>query len=79
MSKDAAAILEEALTLPSDARAALAGSLLDSLDSEVDVDASEAWKVEIRKRVSDLDSGTVSTLSWPEVRARLATRSADER
>ena len=35
-------ILREALALPTEARAALAGSLLDSLDTEVDEDAEAA-------------------------------------
>ena len=39
---EAAEILREALALPSEARAALAGSPLDSLDIEVDEDAEAA-------------------------------------
>ncbi len=38
-------ILKDALALPTEARAALAGSLLDSLDGEVDEDAEAAWAV----------------------------------
>jgi putative addiction module component (TIGR02574 family) len=47
------------LKLPPAARAALADSLIDSLDSEVDEDAEEAWRSEIALRVRDLDSGAV--------------------
>jgi len=54
-----AEILKQALTLPPEARAALADSLLDSLDTEVDEDAAEQWRVEIRKRMAELDAGTV--------------------
>ncbi len=39
MGRDAAEILKEALALPAEARAALADSLLDSLDTEVDENA----------------------------------------
>src|SRR5262249_28657638 len=39
MKRDAAEILKDALALPTEARAALAGSLLDSLDTDVDEDA----------------------------------------
>ena len=39
MKRDAAEILRDALALPTEARAALAGSLLDSLDTDVDEDA----------------------------------------
>ena len=41
MKRDAAEILKDALALPTEARAALAGSLLDSLDTEVDEDAAK--------------------------------------
>jgi hypothetical protein len=43
MKRDAAEILKDAMALPSEARAALAGSLLDSLETEVDEDAEAAW------------------------------------
>jgi hypothetical protein len=38
-------ILKQALTLPPEARAALADSLLDSLDTDVDEDAAEQWRL----------------------------------
>ena len=74
MKRDAAEILKEALALPTEARAALAGSLLDSLDTEVDEDAEAAWAAEISRRVAELDSGAVKTVPWAEVRRRLAAR-----
>lgn len=74
MKRDAAEILKEALALPTEARAALAGSLLDSLDTEVDEDAEAAWGIEVDRRVAELDSGTVRTIPWAEVRRRLAAR-----
>jgi putative addiction module component (TIGR02574 family) len=74
MKRDAAAILKEALALPTEARAALAGSLLDSLDTEVEEDAEAAWATEVTRRVTELDSGAVKTIPWAEVRRRLAAR-----
>ena len=74
MKRDAAEILKEALALPTETRAALAGSLLDSLDTDVDEDAEAAWATEISRRVAELDSGAVKTISWAEVRRRLAAR-----
>lgn len=68
MKRDAAEILKEALALPTEARAALAGSLLDSLDTEVDEDAEAAWATEVNRRVAELDSGAVKTIPWAEVR-----------
>jgi putative addiction module component (TIGR02574 family) len=73
MKRDAAEILKEALALPTEARAALAGSLLDSLDAEVDEDAEAAWATEVNRRVAELDSGAVSTSKI--IRSRTATRS----
>ena len=61
MAEDAAELLTHALKLPPAARAALADSLIDSLDTEVDEDAEEAWRSEIALRVRDLDSGAVQT------------------
>ena len=74
MKRDAAEILKEALALPTEARAALAGSLLDSLDTDVDEDAEAAWATEVTRRVAELDGGTVKTVPWAEVRRRLAAR-----
>ena len=74
MSRDAGEILKEALALPAEARAALADSLWDSLDAEVDADAEEVWRQEIRRRLVDLDSGTVAAVPWSEARARLLAK-----
>ena len=74
MKRDAAEILKEALELPTEARAALAGSLLDSLDTAVDEDAEAAGAIEVNRRLAELDSGAVKTVPWAEVRRRLAAR-----
>jgi putative addiction module component (TIGR02574 family) len=74
MSRDAGEILKEALALPPEARAALADSLWDSLDAEVDADAEEAWRREIRRRLVDLDSGAVAAIPWSEARAKLLAK-----
>jgi hypothetical protein len=44
MSPDVSGLLKNALALPLEARAALAGSLLESLDDAVDPSVEEAWK-----------------------------------
>lgn len=61
-------LLQETMKLPPEARAALAGSLLESLDGQVDADAEAAWSVEIERRLRDIDEGTAKTVSWDEVR-----------
>jgi putative addiction module component (TIGR02574 family) len=73
MKREPAEILKDALALPTEARAALAG-LLDSLDTEVDEDAEAAWAAEVNRRVGELDSGAVKMIPWAEVRRRLAAR-----
>jgi len=65
-------LLEAALKLPAPARAALAGSLLDSLDDSTDADAEQAWADELRKRIRELDDGSVETVPWAEARRRIA-------
>lgn len=74
MATDTAKLLEEALKLPSEARAALAGSLLDSLDDTVDADAEAAWESEIAKRLKDLDEGKVRPVPWSEARRAIHKR-----
>jgi hypothetical protein len=71
MKREAAEILKDALALPSEA---LAGSLLESLDTEVDEDAEAAWATAVNRRLAELDSGAVKSIPWAEVRRRLAAR-----
>ena len=74
MKRDAAEILKDALALPTEALAALAGSLLESLDTEVDEDAEAAWGSEINRRVAELETGVLRPIPWADVRRRLAQR-----
>jgi putative addiction module component (TIGR02574 family) len=64
-------LLAEALRLSVEERAALAGELIQSLDSEVDDDAEAAWSVEIRRRLDRLDAGLARTVPWSEARRRI--------
>jgi putative addiction module component (TIGR02574 family) len=73
MSPDASELLKKALALPPEARAALAGSLLESLDDEPgDEGVEAAWSEEIKRRVEEIDSGKVQMIPYEEVRRRLA-------
>lgn len=74
MKRDASEILRDALALPAEARAALAGSLIDSIDGDVDEGAEQAWAEEIERRIADVDSGRVAPVSWAEARRRLLGR-----
>jgi len=68
MTTDPSKLLEEALKLPAEARAALAGSLIESLDETVDEDVEAAWAEEIARRLRELDSGKAKTIPWSEAR-----------
>ncbi len=68
-------VLEEALRLPIEARAALAGHLLESLDETVDEDVELAWSKEIARRIDDLDRGKVKTVPWSAARRQVLGRS----
>ncbi len=71
MKQNIGEILKEALKLPPEARAALAGTLLDSLDETVDRDAESAWEAEIVMRLKEIDEGKVNLVPWSEARARI--------
>ena len=79
MSRETGELLKEALMLPAEARAALADSLLDSLDTELDADAEAAWQIEIQRRAVELNSKAVSPIPWAEVRSRLMATLGNER
>ena len=72
MKENITHILEQALRLPPEARAALAGSLLDSLDETLDREAESAWELEIASRIREIDEGKVTLIPWAEARARIA-------
>jgi putative addiction module component (TIGR02574 family) len=64
-------ILKDALKLPPEARAALAGTLIDSLDDIVDQEAETAWEAEIIMRLKEIDEGKVNMVPWAEARAKI--------
>ena len=76
MSRQVSERLKKALALPAEARAALAGSLPDSLDKAVDPDAEALWEREIARRIEELDSGKARTVPWTIVRRRIEARLA---
>jgi putative addiction module component (TIGR02574 family) len=68
---DARQLLAEALRLSDEERAALAGELIQSLDSEVDADAEAAWSAEIHARLERVGAATATTIPWAEARRRI--------
>lgn len=74
MSTHVTELFERASALSEQERATLAGLLIESLESEVDPDVEEAWRIEIERRVAELDSGAVETVPWEVVKAKLLQR-----
>lgn len=74
MGSDATKLLEAALKLPPEARAAMAGSLLDSLDRSVDADAEGQWEQEIARRLRDLDTSLNRVVPWSDARRKILGR-----
>jgi putative addiction module component (TIGR02574 family) len=74
MAKDVTALFRDASELPARDRATLAGLLIESLEADTESDVEAAWSDEIKRRVADLDAGTVETIPWEEVRRRLLDR-----
>lgn len=74
MSTHVTELFAKASTLSENERATLAGLLIESLESEIDPDAEEAWRKVIERRVAELDSGTAKTVPWETVRAELLRR-----
>jgi len=72
MTQEVAELLQRALALPAEARAALAGSLLESIDGTVDASAEEEWNKEIARRIEELDSGKVKPIPWEEARRQIS-------
>jgi putative addiction module component (TIGR02574 family) len=70
MSPDVSDLLKRALALPIDERAALANSLLDSLEPQ-DESVQEAWDKEVERRMSDLKAGRAITIPWEELHRQL--------
>lgn len=74
MSTHVSELFKQASLLSDKERATLAGLLIESLESEIDPDVEEAWRIEIERRVAELDAGTVETVPWEVVRAKLLRR-----
>jgi putative addiction module component (TIGR02574 family) len=72
MEQNIAQILETVLKLPAEARAFLAGSLIESLEETVESDAEAAWEAEVLKRVEELDNAVVEPVPWADARRRIS-------
>ena len=71
VTKAAKDLLSNALDLDITDRAELAAQLIASLDGEHDEDVEAAWAVEIERRMTEIDGGTVRTVPWADAKARI--------
>jgi putative addiction module component (TIGR02574 family) len=74
MSRDLKKVFQEAFDLPESDRATLAGLLIESLEPPPEPDVEEVWAEVAERRWSEIEAGTVETIPWAEVRARLFRR-----
>jgi len=69
-------ITDEALALPSEARAMLADRLVESLDPAEDGVIHRLWATEGQRRLQELRSGTVQSIPGEEAIERLRAKFA---
>ncbi len=74
MSDTLAELKQKASQLSEVDRADLALSLIESLDGPADPDVEEAWRVEIERRIGQIDRGEVQLVPGDEVFAKLRRR-----
>jgi len=71
MARDIRELIREAVELPPEDRATLAGAMIESLDPAPTAEVKAAWSREIARRVKEIDEGSVELLDWEEIRAEL--------
>jgi len=71
MSVTVEELLRQALQLEPRARAELAALILESVPTESPEEVDAAWEADIRRRVQELESGSVQTIPWEKVREKL--------
>ncbi|MBI3041294.1 MAG: addiction module protein [Betaproteobacteria bacterium] len=74
MSDTLMELKEKAARLSDAERAELALSLIESLDGPPDIDVEEAWRIEIERRVGQVERGEVKLIPGDEVFARVRRR-----
>ena len=67
-------IKEKAAQLSELERAELALALIESLDGPPDADVEEAWRIEVERRLGQIERGEVQLLRGDEVLERLRHR-----
>lgn len=71
MTAKAQKLLTEALRLPPNARASIAGSLILSLEAETAADVEAAWDAELDRRLDNFEASKKKALPWETVKAQI--------
>jgi putative addiction module component (TIGR02574 family) len=74
VARDLKRLFSEAFDLPESERATLAGLLIESIEPPPDPGVDEAWAAVAERRWREIESGSVQTIPWEEVRAKLDRR-----
>lgn len=74
MGADPEALRDAALALSEAERAKLARDLIASLDGPADDDVTEAWDIELCRRINEVESGKAQLLDVEDVLARTRAR-----
>jgi len=64
-------LLTDVLSLPADERAAIAGTLIQSLEADLDPDADAGWVRNARSRLGGTRTEDLTTISWSEAFRRV--------
>jgi len=70
MSTEISELLKKALKLSAEERAALANTLLESLET-TEESVQEAWDNEVARRILDLKAGKAVTVPWEQLHREL--------
>ena len=74
MSNVLTELKEKATQLSEIERAELALALIASLDGPADQDVEETWRIEVERRIGEIERGEVQLIPGDEVFARLRRR-----
>ena len=67
-------LLQEALSLPSHLRTILSDKLIESLNIPIQKEIDDLWADEAERRVSDIDSGKLKSISGEKVFEEIRSR-----
>lgn len=67
-------VKSQLLLLPAEDRLEIGEMLIESVDTDEDIELDEAWEAEIERRVDEIKNGTAQCFSAEEVHAEIRRR-----